>query len=123
MDAISNTLTPWRKGATQPPGWQVRARQLRKLRTMPFAEIVCRTRQEASKWIDRLRPAGRAIDASRWLKSRAPQVATPDSALRLLRERLPARFFAGVADANVATALETRFPDARSHIVKAADRL
>ena len=123
MDAISNTLTPWRKGATRPLGWQVRARQLRKLRRMPLAEIVCRTRQEASKWIDRLSPAGRAIDSSRWLESRAPQLASPDAALQLFRDRLPGRFFAGAADPGIGSALDAHFPGARAGISRAADRL
>ena len=96
---------------------------LRRLRTMPVAEIAYRSRQEASKWLERLSPAAREVDPATWLRTRAPELASPEASLQLLRESMPRRFFAGVADPGTAPALEGRLPDARREIVTAADAL
>jgi heparinase II/III-like protein len=87
-----------------------------------MTEIAYRSRQEASKWIDRLSPAG-TLNAETWLSTHAPDLASPEASLRLLRERMPPRFFAGVADKDTASALDARLPDACRDIVTAADAL
>jgi hypothetical protein len=90
---------------------------------MPLREIAYRSRQEASKWLDRLSPAAQTVDPEEWLTTHAPDLAHSDASLRLIRERVPRRFFAGVADPDTASALNARLPDACRDIVTAADAL
>jgi Heparinase II/III-like protein/Heparinase II/III N-terminus len=68
--------------------------RLRKLTRMPLSEIAGRTRQEAAKLIDRVTAAG-TRDARKLLERQAPLLANPQSALQVLRESAPQRFFAG----------------------------
>ena len=130
MDVPFNTLTPdsdrpahaglaW--GSTR--GFRLSARPLRRLRTMPVTEIAYRSRQVASKWLDRLSTPAHAVDPEQWLRAHAPALATPDGSLRFLREHMPRRFFAGVAEPGTASSLHNRFPEARREIVAAADAL
>ena len=93
---------------------------LRRLRSMSLAEIAYRGRQEASKALERIAPAGRAVNADGWARAHAPALAAPGAALRLVREVAPRRFYAGVAEPSVADVLRTRFPEERDRIVAAA---
>jgi hypothetical protein len=87
---------------------------------MSLAEIACRGRHEASKWIERLALRRAAADPRRLLENRAPGLAEPDMALRVLRERAPGRFFAGAADRAALDALHARRPHDCCDLVAAA---
>jgi Heparinase II/III-like protein/Heparinase II/III N-terminus len=127
MDIPSNALTPrldrdpspW----GPPHGSRPEESPLRRLRTMPLTEIAYRSWQEASKWLERVSPVAREVDPEKWLRTLAPELAHPEAALQLIRERVPRRFFAGVADTATASALDARLPHARREIVTAADAL
>jgi uncharacterized heparinase superfamily protein len=96
---------------------------LNKLRAMPLTEIAFRTRQKAARWIERLSPAAQTVDPEKWLSTHAPALAGPDAALRLVRERVPGRFFASGADSHSVSALDTRLPEACHAIAGSADAL
>jgi hypothetical protein len=98
------------------------AAKLRRLRSMSLTEIAYRGRQEAAKAFDRLTPAVRP-EAQAWLRTYAPALAQENAALRAIRERLPARFFAGAAEPDIATVLDARCPGACRQIVETAERL
>jgi hypothetical protein len=91
--------------------------RVRRLRTMPLAEIAGRSRQEAAKLLDRV-TAERRIDPQAVLREHAPALARPDSARRIVREIAPGRFFAGVERPGVVT---TWLPEYRSAVVKSAE--
>jgi hypothetical protein len=78
---------------------------LRRVTSMPLAEIAGRGRQEAWKLVDRV-SWRRSIDAAAILRDHAPALARPDSALQTIRQTAPQRFFAGVeAPSRVAESL------------------
>ena len=85
----------------------LRPARLQRLRSMSFAEIAYRSRQEAAKALERLAPAGR--------------VTPPDTALDIIRRHAPARFFAGASDAATAETMQARFPDECQRILTTAD--
>jgi hypothetical protein len=101
----------------------VNAVALNKLRAMPLAEIAFRSRQHAATWIERLSPAARTVDPEKWLRTHAPDLAGPEAALRLIRERAPGRFFASVAEPHPALALDGRLSDACQAIATSAETL
>ncbi|HVD78589.1 MAG TPA: alginate lyase family protein [Vicinamibacteria bacterium] len=90
---------------------------LRRLPHMNVTEVAGRTRQEVSKWWDRMaadgarrRPAGSALE-SRWQLDR-------------FREAVPPRFFAGAAEEGTPALLAERMPDLlRGVIVRAEQAL
>ena len=69
---------------------------LRRLRSMPLAEIAGRSRQQAAKLIDRVTAVERNSDPATILRDHAPAFANPAAALEILRAVAPSRFFAGV---------------------------
>jgi hypothetical protein len=96
--------------------------KLRRLRSMSLSEIAYRGRQEAAKAFERLTPAV-LPERQAWLRTYAPAFAGEDAALRAIRERLPARFFAGAAQPDIAATLDERCPGACRQIVEAAEGL
>ncbi len=109
---------PASHGSARPGG-----NAFRRIRQMALAEIACRSRQQASKWLERLKPSGPDIDPVAVLRAHAPGLAQPDFALRALHDKAPHRFFAGIADTNTPSVLRTRLPEACAAIVTAADTL
>jgi hypothetical protein len=91
---------------------------------MSLTEVAYRGHQEAAKLLERLVAVGRYPDAVDLLESRAPSIATADAALRLVREIIPGRFFAGASDPAAIAALRQRMP-AQCHdlIVAATDTI
>jgi hypothetical protein len=98
-------------------------RGLRRLQDMPLTEIAYRGWQEASKWVERVAAGGRAIDPEEVLRLQAPETADPETALRLIRETVPQRFFTGVARDDTSAILQRRLPEACRETVAAADEL
>ncbi|HEV3215920.1 MAG TPA: alginate lyase family protein [Vicinamibacterales bacterium] len=88
-------------GAGRPGGESSFGRSLRRasrIAEMPLAEVACRGRQAASKWLECV-AGDRAFDAEAVLHAQNPAFADASAALRMLRESAPRRFFAGVEDA------------------------
>jgi len=88
---------------------------LRRLPQMNVAEVAGRTRQEVSKWWDRMavsgarrRPAGSALESERQLES--------------FRAAAPGRFFAGAADDGTPALLAERRPDLLPDLIAGAER-
>jgi len=109
-----------------PLGAQVERRDrggLRRIRDMRFAEMAYRGWQEASKWLERVAPIELPGRPEALLRKHAPDLADPDAALRILREIVPRRFFAGVAHAETGAALAGRLPEYRDALASGADRL
>jgi hypothetical protein len=98
-------------------------RRLSRIAEMSLAEVVCRSRHEASKWLERLGRSLADVDPRAMLADRAPGLADPERALRVLREQAPRRFFTGVEDRAVAAALRARMPDDCHELVAAAARI
>src|SRR5690349_18416608 len=69
--------------------------RVRRIRQMSLAEIAERSRQEATKLLDRV-TAERSIDPHAILQEHAPALARPEVARRILRDAAPRRFFSGV---------------------------
>ncbi len=91
------------------------AGKLQRLRKMGLAEIAGRTRQEASKWWDRVatngtrhNPAWRAAECVRDLER--------------FREGVPSRFFTGAADERTAALLADRAPETMREVIAGAER-
>jgi hypothetical protein len=126
MDVPTNPLThrpPWAP-ADAPPGSTQRPRskaRLGRLRSMSLTEIAYRSRQEASKALERLAPVRPIVDAKAWLESHAPSLANDGASLQVIRDRAPRRFFAGVSEPHTADALAARFPVARRQTLRSAD--
>ena len=125
--AQPHPLSPSRPGPSHPGpfarGSVRRAHsRLRRIAGMDLSELACRARQQASKWIDRTRAAGTAPAPAALLERQAPLLADPVGALRVVRESLPGRFFAGTDMASVLE-LDERFPDDRRRLVAAADQV
>lgn len=93
---------------------------LERIREMSLTEIAYRGQQEATKLIERLAPLESYADPRLLLEDRAPALATPDAALRWLRDTAPDRFFAGVRDTDVLDALRRRLPDECADLIAAA---
>lgn len=88
--------------------------QLQRLRRMGLAEIAGRTRQEASRWWDRVVADG--------YRAKAPRIpADGVSLLDAFRERSAATFFAG-AEGRTARLLAERWPEAARAVVAGAER-
>jgi hypothetical protein len=82
---------------------------------MGLAEIAGRTRQEASRWWDRV-----VADGSR---GRAPRdLAGGPPLLEAFRARAAASFFAGVADESTPAVLAARWPEEVLRVLAGADR-
>jgi hypothetical protein len=91
---------------------------------MTWSEVAYRGHQEAAKLIERISACGGYPEPESSLRNRAPAVATPDAALRLVREAVPRRFFAGASDAGALAALRERLPDQCADVIsRAADTL
>jgi len=88
---------------------------LQRLRQMPLSEIAGRSRQEASKWWDRVAstsarptPSGTALDG--------------DERLEAIRAGIARRFFAGADDDQTPAVLSERLRDAASDVMASAER-
>jgi hypothetical protein len=91
------------------------ARTVRRLRQMDLAQIAGRTRQEASKWWDRMVGNGVVGTATRSASEcRARHEA--------FRDAVRTRFFPGVADESTPSRLATRAPGAMREVIASADR-
>jgi len=126
MNATSRALTASPNAATTDAparGSGVTTRTLRRLRRMPLTEVAYRSWQEASKFLERLSPAGREIDPAAWFKTHAPELRDPQAVRQLFRQRLPRRFFAGAVDPQTPVAIDARFPAVSREIVATADTL
>jgi hypothetical protein len=77
---------------------------------MSFAEVAYRGHQETAKLIERVTACGRYPDPAALLQSRAPAIAMPGAALRLVRDIVPRRFFGGAGDPEALSALRERLP-------------
>ncbi len=84
---------------------------------MPLSEIAGRTRQETAKFIDRVTGNDR-IDATAILLARAPLLADPVVALKILRKTAPSRFFAGAENPSWIGQL---LPEHRSAVLRSVD--
>jgi uncharacterized heparinase superfamily protein len=84
---------------------------------MSWLEIAGRSRQEASKLIERSVARERSFDARTLLRRHAPSLASPSAALDVLRQSAPARFFAGVENPKWIAGL---LPDHSRAVVSAA---
>jgi hypothetical protein len=89
---------------------------------MPLSELAYRGWQEASKWIERVAP-GQQVDPLALLSVQAPELASAEAAVRMLRDRAATRFFAGLADDSVASALAARLPQVGVDIIADANAL
>src|SRR5436190_10958006 len=69
----------------------------RRIAAMPLPEIVGRSRQEASKWIERV-TTDATFDAERILSAQNPALADGDAVLAIVRDGIPSRFFAGAVN-------------------------
>jgi hypothetical protein len=115
--SVAPVSAPDRPAAAKPRGT---ARPLGRIREMTLTEMAYRGQQEATKLIERLAPVDSYDNPRAALEEHAPALATPEAALRWLRETAPHRFFAGVQDAAVLDALRSRLPDACDDVVAAA---
>ena len=94
------------------------------LKDMSLAEIACRGRHEASKWLERVAWNRSTADPQAQLRHRAARLADPTTALRVLRDVVPRRFFPGVEDRAAVDAIRRRMPDdCRALITAATDIL
>lgn len=92
-----------------------RAVKLQRLRRMGLGEIAGRTRQEASKWWDRMAAGG----ARRASEGRADDGGR---ALERFREGAPGRFFAGAVDERTVARLADLAPEAIREVIARAER-
>lgn len=92
--------------------------RLRRIAGMSLAELRCRSRQEGSKLIDRLR-GDAPRDARATLTRCAPSLADADAALASIRTTFDARFFAGTRQDSIAK----HEADHLAAIVEEAERL
>jgi uncharacterized heparinase superfamily protein len=91
-------------------------RRVSRVAQMPLAEVACRGRQAASKWMERA--AGiTPFDAEAVLRSQNASFADASAAFQLVRESAPRRFFAGVEDPAWAS---SQLPAHRHDVVAAA---
>jgi Heparinase II/III-like protein/Heparinase II/III N-terminus len=111
--------------------------RLQRLKDMTFTEIAYRSRQEASKWIERVGANGNGEAASpelskKWLAGDAlaelPQEESnlADGARALwerFQRRAPARFFAGACDGETVELLRRDFPDDSARIIATAEKI
>jgi hypothetical protein len=111
--------------------------RLQRLKDMSLTEIAYRSRQEASKWIERVGANGNGQAASpsfskKWLAGDAltglpqPESNFTDGAHALwerFQRSAPARFFAGACDGETVELLRRDFPDDCARIMAAADRI
>lgn len=111
--------------------------KLERLKTMSLTEIACRSRQEASKWLERVGANGNGRgEPQEILKKLLTPEAFPKlpsagsdfaAAARLLWQRFQdtaaSRFFEGATDGDAATLLRDEMPQAASRIVGAAERI
>ena len=94
------------------------------LKDMSLAEIACRGRHEASKWLERVAWNRSTADPQAQLRGRAAGLGDPTTALRVLRDDVPHRFFPGVDDRAALDAIRRRMPaDCRALITAATDIL
>jgi uncharacterized heparinase superfamily protein len=110
----------------QPLGSQAERRDrggLRRVRDMRFAEMAYRGFQEASKWLERVAPVELPEDPAELLLRHAPDLADANTALRILREIAPQRFFAGVVHPGTREAVGARTPAHPEAVLAAADAL
>ena len=96
--------------------------RLRRVAAMGIAEIGYRSRQEGSKWIDRIRLGGGRSDAALILRRYAPGFADPTLAREAITRTFDQHFFAG-ASADAAATIAARYPSHASAITDEADRL
>jgi hypothetical protein len=82
---------------------------LRRLLRMPIGEVADRSRQEASKWLER-----------RGLARAEPMPSAPPR-LEVFQELAPLRFFAGASDERVPALFAELEPTARERVVAAAE--
>src|SRR5204862_1490320 len=75
---------------------------------------------EASKWLERVARIGSANSPQALLSERAPGLADPEAALKVLRDVSPRRFFAGVHDPQTLATLRARLPDECREVIAAA---
>jgi hypothetical protein len=94
---------------------------LRRIRDTRFAEVAYRGWQEASRWLDRVAPMDLADRPDAVLWKHARDLVDAGSALRILRDHAPARFFRGATDAAVPGLLENRIPSYRSDVIASAN--
>jgi hypothetical protein len=94
---------------------------LRHIRDTRFAEIAYRGWQEATKWLDRVAPIELPDRPDAVLWRHARDLVDADTALRILRTDVPARFFRGATDAVVPGLLESRIPLYRSDLIASAN--
>ena len=93
---------------------------LNRIRAMSLTEIAYRSQQEASKWLERVAKTGSANTPQALLADRAPALADPDVALKILREVAPRRFFKGLQHPETIATLGARLPDDCRDLVTAA---
>lgn len=110
------------KTAPRPPAARLRrgAPPLGRIREMSLTEIAYRSQQEASKWLERVARIGSATSPRALLADRAPSIADPEMALRMLREAAPRRSFRGLQDPSTFFALKERLPEECRELVTAA---
>jgi hypothetical protein len=87
---------------------------------MSLAELAYRSRHHAVKWLERVGRRRSAVDPRSLLEAQAPPLADPESARRILRERAPRRFFAGVDDRGAIDVLRERLPHDCHELISAA---
>jgi hypothetical protein len=89
---------------------------------MGLAEITDRSRQQASRWVDRLAPAiGGRNRAGGGLAARALRSRDGAAAFELFRNAAPRRFFAGIETGDAAEILRDELPAACRDIVAVAN--
>jgi len=98
-------------------------RSLERLRKITLAEVACRSRQGASKLIDRVRPAPiRWQTPDEFFRREAPAMAAAD-AVEGFRSAAADRFFAGATEPDVVAVLDARSPEIRRGLATAADAI
>lgn len=94
--------------------------RLLRLARMPLAEIAGRSRQEAAKILERLTTTERSIDPATILRDHAPAFVDHQTALQILREEAPKRFFAGVENLQFAA---QAVPEHRHAVLNSANAM
>lgn len=88
---------------------------------MRFAELAYRGWCEAARWLERVAPPELPDRPEALLARHAPELVEGDTAQQVLRETVPARFFAGAAHPETAAALLATLGSECDRLVKAAD--
>ena len=91
-------------------------RRVRRVAQMPLAEVACRSRQAASKWMERL-AGDAAFNAESILRAQHSTLADASAMFDMLRESAPQRFFAGATNA---AWVASQAPTHRRDVVAAA---